>query len=169
MTNFSHKTHERFSQRGIIIGNGQHEPHITLTLIGMAWVFNYLHKTQATSRTITKKLLQEVANYEPANDDWRKFMVVASVFPAYEKQYLQLCFYLEGSPPKAFHEFTEWFSSVPPMIEILSQKRGFVQAKEGNTVMVKISPSETEKLNRHKVISFTLSEASHTSSLSDHA
>jgi hypothetical protein len=141
----SNKDQEVLAQRGVTAHNGAFGTEITLTTLGVAWLFNYLQSSGSIGSTLTLSLLKDLANFQPINS-WRALRLQAVPIPVYDTNYFQLIIYLEGSPPRAFHAFFPIISAVPKMFDVPLMEGGVFKIKNDQIVKIKFSDFEVGQL-----------------------
>lgn len=104
MPALSDKDVAQLRKRGIEIEKDSFGTRYVFSLQGLYWLFNHLYDkpTQGKKQRLTVGLLKELANV-PAGKNWRLLRAKAAALPVYSDTYLQLAFYLNGSPPKLLH------------------------------------------------------------------
>lgn len=146
MPTLSNKDQEMLAQRGISARNGAFGSEITLTSSGIAWLFNYLQSSGNIGSMLTLTLLKDVAQFQPKKNSWRALRFKAVPIPVYDTNYFQLVFYLEGSPPRAFHVFRPDISAVTRTFDVPHMEGGVFKIKNNQIVKIEFSDSETEQL-----------------------
>lgn len=146
MPTLSNRDQEVLAQRGISAHNEAFGTAITFTTTGIAWLFNYLESSSNVGSTLTLTLLKEVAKFQPRNNAWRALRFQAVPIPVYNTNYFQLVFYLEGSPPRAFHAFRPDISAISNSFEVPLMEGGVFKVRNDQVVMIKFSDYETEQL-----------------------
>jgi len=142
----SNKDQEVLAQRGISAHNGAFAYEITLTPSGIAWLFNYLESSGNVGSMLTLSLLKDVAKFQPQKNSWRTLRFKAVPIPVYDTNYYQLVFYLEGSPPRAFHAFRPDILAVQNTFDVPLMEGGVFKIRNDQIVKIEFSDSETEQL-----------------------
>lgn len=146
MPTLSNKDQELLAQRGISTHQGSHGTEITFTTSGIAWLFNYLESSGNIGSMLTLTLLKEVAKFQPRNNLWRALRFQAIPIPVYDTNYFQLVFYLEGSPPRAFHAFYPDVLVVPNTFEVPLMESGVFKIRNDQFVKIEFSDFEAKQL-----------------------
>lgn len=146
MSTLSNKDQEILAKRGISTHQGVFGSEITLTSTGIAWLFNYLHSSSNVGSMLTLALLKEIANFQPKDNSWRTLKFKAIPIPVYDTCYFQLTFYLEGSPPRAFHAFHPSISAIPSTFDVPLMEGGAFKIRNDQIVKIEFSDPEVEQL-----------------------
>lgn len=150
VSTLSCKDQQMLAQRGISAEDGVFGVEITFTTTGVAWLFNYLESSDSVGSMLTLGLLKGVANFRPRNNFWRNLRCQAVPIPVYETNYFQLFFYLEGSPPRAFHAFYPSISVVSKIFNVPLMQSGVFKVRNNQIVKIEFSDLETEQLAKGK-------------------
>lgn len=148
MSTLSNKDQEVLATRGISTHQGVFGSEITLTSTGIAWLFNYLSSSSNVGATLTLALLKEVAKFKPKDNSWRILKFKAIPIPVYDNSYFQLTFYLEGSPPRAFHAFHPSISVISRTFNVPLMEGGAFKIRNDQIVKIEFSDSEVEQLKK---------------------
>ena len=152
MPTLSNKDQEVLAQRGISAHNGVFGSEITLTSSGIAWLFNYLESSGNLGSMLTLTLLKDVAKFQPQKNSWRALRFKAVPIPVYDTNYYQLVFYLEGSPPRAFHAFRPDISAVLNTFDVPLMEGGVFKIRNDQIVKIEFSDPEAEQLSNGNLL-----------------
>lgn len=153
MPTLSNRNNETLSKRGITALNDHHGVHITLTPVGIIWLFNYLYSSNNVGAALSLSLLKELAKFQPEKGSWRALRFKAVPIPVYEgSEYFQLVFYLNGTPPRAFHAFPPSISSITTIFSVPLMDGGAFTVRNDQIVNIEFSNSEVEQLKNGKLI-----------------
>ena len=152
MPTLSNKDQEVLAQRGISARNGVFGSEITLTSSGIAWLFNYLQSSGNVGAMLTLTLLKDVAKFQPERTSWRALRFKAVPIPVYDTNYFQLVFYLEGSPPRAFHAFGPDISAISNTFDVPLMEGGVFKIRNDQIVKIEFSDSEVQQLSNGNLL-----------------
>lgn len=150
MPALSNRDKDVLAQRGISAHNEAFGTEIALTTTGVAWLFNYLESSGNIGATLTLTLLKDLAKFQPRKNSWRVLRSQAVPIPVYDTNYFQLVFYLEGSPPRAFHAFHPDISAVPNVFDVPLIEGGAFKVRNDQIVKIEFSDFEVALLANGK-------------------
>ncbi len=153
MSTLSNRDNEILLKRGVTASNDHYGVQITLTPIGIVWLFNYLYSSGKVGATLSLSLLKDLAKFQPEKGSWRALRFKAVPIPVYEgTEYFQLVFYLDGTPPRAFHAFPPGISSISTAFSVPLMDGGVFNVRNDQIVNIEFSNSEVEQLKSGKLI-----------------
>jgi len=149
----SNRDNEILFRRGVTARNDHHGVHITLTPVGIVWLFNYLYSSRNLGVTLSLALLKDLAKFQPEKGSWRALRLKAVPIPVYEgTEYFQLVFYLDGTPPRAFHAFPPSISAISSTFSVPLMDGGAFNVRNDQIVNIEFSDSEVEQLENGKLV-----------------
>lgn len=152
MPTLSNRDNEILSQRGISARNEHHGVQITLTPMGIVWLFNYLYSSSNIGAPLSLTLLKDLAKFQPKDSSWRSLRFMAVPIPVYEgSEYFQFVFYLNGTPPRAFHAFPP-SPSISSIYSVPLMEGGAFKIRNDQLVNIEFSDSEVEQLKSGNII-----------------
>ncbi len=153
MTTLSYKNHIALEERGIVTHSDHYGINITLRSNGIAWLLNYLYSARKIGSTLSLKLLKEVADFQPKEGAWRELRFKAVPIPVYGSDlYFQYIFYLNGTPPRAFHVFPPETTSIKGSLSVPATIDGAFKVRDDQIVNVKFTDVEVSQLQNGELI-----------------
>jgi hypothetical protein len=150
----SNKDYEVLAQRGITADHDYYGVlHISLTSNGIAWLFNYLDSSCRTGTTLSLALLKKLANFQLKGEAWRELRFKAVSIPANnDSEYFQFIFYLNGTPPTAFHSFPPIIPSITNIVSVPMIEGGIFRHRDDQSVNIKFTESEVQNLKNGNLV-----------------
>lgn len=153
MSTLCNGDHEVLTQRGITANHDHYGVQISLTSNGIAWLFNYLNSTRQIGATLSLALLKELAHFQPKESDWRELRFKAVSIPVYhDSEYFQFIFYLNGTPPRAFHSFSPDVSSITTTLSVPMIEAGVFRIRNDQIVKIEFTESEVQQLKNGNIV-----------------
>ena len=144
--------HHSLAKRGITADNNHYGVRISLTSRGMAWLLNYLYSSNQIGATLSLALLKEVARFQPKEGEWRDLRFKAVPIPVYHgENYFQFIFYLNGTPPRAFHFFPPEISAITTTHSV-PMTGGAFHLRNDQIVDIEFTEPEVAKLKNGELI-----------------
>lgn len=153
MATLTNKNMEVLSTRGIAVRNDSGTVQITLTTKGVCWLLNFLNIQRNVGATLSLKLLNDLARFQPVLKSWRQLRVKAASYPVSEgTEYFQLAVYLDGTPPRAFHAFPPDITQISNIYTVPPMEGGAFKVRNDQDVNIEFSTAEAEQLRNGDLI-----------------